>query len=330
MGFIASITTLSTVFTVLSLLALFKYSLGHGFTATVEEVIRSYESVTRIAFSWAEPIITQIVIPIGRAIGVTLTIYPHWKHVFVILMILVGAVLRVTRDGRSGLPSRSRFAIYCSAVFVTLICSAFVGSVNRDVAGEEGDIFIASFPIAFMVGAFVFLIYVRSGFENAASAARVEYLERFFSAFLPGLILVVIAFFISLLIAHAVSFVIFKATTVQESKNPGVVVLGVWIIGIASIFMMNGIMKGAAAFKEKYTEKDNDGHLRYIKRYGHGSIVEEVYVLQLITRPILLYKFLKTCWRFREFRFSSFVLFSFFSALVLAAATAGQNVIGST
>jgi hypothetical protein len=324
-----NLATLSAVFTALSLLALLKFALGVGFAPALEKTLDAYNSITKVALGWATPYLSAFVDPISRLLDVQLKVYPHWKHIFVVLMILVGAVFKVTQDRRVGTSLRSKLALYAAAVFLTALCSAVVGSVNRDVAGELGDIFIASFPIAIIVSMLVLLNYISRALERAERGASTDYAENALRVLLPGLPTVALSLLVGYFVAHCVSWIIFAFTAARQTESPGVVVLGAWIVMIAVFFLCSGLMQGSKAFRRKYTEKTTEGNYRFIKKYGAGAVVKEIFLFQLISRPVLMSKFGRICWGFKETQFAVFVLFSFFSAGFLAAASAGQEIIGS-
>lgn len=85
------IDNLGWIFGSLSLVLLAKQGFNFGFITPLAHVLDFYEKSMRLLFGWAEPYLGDLF----RWCGLDLRIYPHWKHVLVLMCLYFGVVTKV-------------------------------------------------------------------------------------------------------------------------------------------------------------------------------------------------------------------------------------------
>ncbi|WP_146190648.1 hypothetical protein [Marinicauda salina] len=70
------------------------FEVGH-ISAPLLIILQYYERFVDQLFGWADPILQNIISIIGAFIKVDITLYEHWKHVLVVLLLYMAAVFRV-------------------------------------------------------------------------------------------------------------------------------------------------------------------------------------------------------------------------------------------
>lgn len=91
----STLSWLGLIFGTLSVVMLIKHGFDYGFVAPLQLILNYYEQGMQALFGWAEPWIREQVTTVAAWLGLNLTLYPHWKHVFVLMMVWFGADAKV-------------------------------------------------------------------------------------------------------------------------------------------------------------------------------------------------------------------------------------------
>src|SRR5262245_15945451 len=78
----------------LSIVTLIRHGFNYGFGPALHLVLEYYEKIMGVLFGWAEPYITARLAALRDLMGWELVLYPHWKHIFLLMMIYFSARLR--------------------------------------------------------------------------------------------------------------------------------------------------------------------------------------------------------------------------------------------
>lgn len=135
-------SALGIVLSTLSIVALLKHGFDLGFSSVLMIVIEYYEKLTRVFLGWMEPYIRDYLGSISRFTGINLHLYPHWRHVFILLELYFGSHVRGVRLERG---------IHATIfnVLLGIILSVFAGLTSGLIRpnGSVSEIFIAVFPM---------------------------------------------------------------------------------------------------------------------------------------------------------------------------------------
>jgi hypothetical protein len=82
---------LSWIIGAMSLVLLAKQGFDFGLVAPLARAVDFYEKLMRHGFGWAEPYLSDLF----RWAGLSLRLYPHWKHVLVLMWLYFGVVFKV-------------------------------------------------------------------------------------------------------------------------------------------------------------------------------------------------------------------------------------------
>jgi hypothetical protein len=75
-------------------MALVRHGFNYGFSPTLQLMLDAYENTTRFFLGWTEPYIRGLITGLRNFVGWDLTLYPHWKHIFLLMMLYFGARLK--------------------------------------------------------------------------------------------------------------------------------------------------------------------------------------------------------------------------------------------
>lgn len=129
-----------------SLLLLIKEGFEFGLAAPLLRLSEYYESWIQFALGWAEPPILFALRVVTAKFEWDPTLYPHWKHFFVLLMIYFGA------DARDTLRYDRKLATFLSVFGIFIAAVVSVGSGLVPLQTGSGDIkwemLAASFSLA--------------------------------------------------------------------------------------------------------------------------------------------------------------------------------------
>lgn len=90
---------LGLVFGTLSVVMLMKHGFEVGFVSSLQAMLEFYEQKMQVVFGWAEPFIQRGLSALQQRIGWEPHLYPHWKHVFVLFWLYVGAYTQSHAQG---------------------------------------------------------------------------------------------------------------------------------------------------------------------------------------------------------------------------------------
>lgn len=127
----------------LSVVKLAQHAFEAGLGPALRIVAGYYENLVRALLGWAEPCIKEQLARMGEYLGWNLHLYPHWRHIFVLLGIYV------FRDVASAFGFPYRGTAYFRLVFgppLALAASIGAGSVPPQ-SGVWWNFFEAALPI---------------------------------------------------------------------------------------------------------------------------------------------------------------------------------------
>lgn len=222
---------LGLIFGTLSVVMLIKHGFDYGFVAPLQLVLDFYEQALHVLFGWAEPWIRAQVAAIAAWLGLNLTLYPHWKHIFVLMMVWFGADARVIWTANL----RGSSIFYLSiGVFGALAASAVAGLVPVEAGGASpiARALIVAPPI---VG---FLVY--ETLRSAWSAIWGRYVAggwwaQFAHDLGVGLFVLVVG-----AAALGLALVADQVPFLSEATNPALVILGAAVIVLAIYWLWWG------------------------------------------------------------------------------------------
>lgn len=108
----------------------------HDFAPPIQEVITAYHNGMAVFGAWAEPLLRPLLNWLGGLIGFKLHLYPHWRHLLVLAVILPAASFRA-RLNRADLRGWFRVCF----VFLTSIPFAICGAVLAGLVNISGGLF---------------------------------------------------------------------------------------------------------------------------------------------------------------------------------------------
>jgi hypothetical protein len=132
--------------------------LRHGFSidlsAFAQSMLDQYEVISKVAFGWAEPFIEAMLDTIRRSLYWDLHLYPHWKHVFVLLMVYFGVDTRTLMGIRDkGWPILQAIVGVLIAIVASIVAGCIPVSFNQSTVSD--NLLLASAPLLGM-SAFLF------------------------------------------------------------------------------------------------------------------------------------------------------------------------------
>ena len=134
---------LGTILSALSIIVLIDHAFKFGIISTLHVIVDFYEALTKVLFGWSEPYIRSALATLGSIIHVHVKLYPHWKHVFVLLELYFGSHVRSVRAER-GL----RATAFNVMFGLSLALCAGVMSGTIDYTDAASSMFIAVYPVA--------------------------------------------------------------------------------------------------------------------------------------------------------------------------------------
>lgn len=122
------------------------FSVGFGPVASL--VLDYYQRLVALLLGWSEPYLRELSVNLGRYVGIEIDLYPHWKHVFVLLMLYVGACVKSTWTEYDGGKAVSIFVCIWGVV-VALVASVAAGTASLEE--RSASVLIAAYPISAVV-----------------------------------------------------------------------------------------------------------------------------------------------------------------------------------
>jgi hypothetical protein len=129
-----------------SVAKLFQLGFEHGFGLTLTLLLDYYEDLMRVLIaSWSEPLIAEALAGLRRWFAWDLHLYPHWKHIFLLLGIYFSRAAGNTF--RLGLPVSGTVHLLWGFV-VALVCSVVAGTVTLSQHDALANFLIGAIPIS--------------------------------------------------------------------------------------------------------------------------------------------------------------------------------------
>lgn len=227
------IQILSTGLSALSVLLLLQHAfLISDYSETIKHMLRYYDTLIGVCFGWLSPVSEWFVQLFSKIFDWKLKLFPHWKHVFVILWLyFISSSRMIFTRSKSWLITLT--GIVGGAV-IALVSAAIAGSVYPN---EKKDyLLIALFPI---LGVVLFEICISCAKSQHDKKKGVKFSKTFFKGFknyvLPAILLGSIALYYTTKLPSfdPNSFII----------NAGLVGLGFFIILLSSYWFIHSIIK---------------------------------------------------------------------------------------
>jgi hypothetical protein len=224
----------------ISLLALLKQSFDYGIGPVLMTLLDYYDKLLAVLLDWAHPYINIVLIKIGALIGWPFVLYPHWKHVFVLLEIYFFREATVAWTGVYGKAN----AVFClvlglGVAFISSVATGVVPIVQESIVGN------------FMIGAIPVLgaaLYGVIGFLNDATFLRHAYarehhqeIPTWWEHYVWGIKRVVIRSLIGLLIL----WIGLQVPVVQTLPSPGLAMFGALVFVFGIYWLLDGIIDSA-------------------------------------------------------------------------------------
>jgi len=115
---------LGLIFGTLSVVMLIKHGFEVSFVSSLQVVLDYYEQAANALFSWAEPWIKAQLAYLRIVLGYELELYPHWKHVLVIVGLYCGSYARIP-----WLDNTSRFVYASTGVLAAVVTAIVAGTL---------------------------------------------------------------------------------------------------------------------------------------------------------------------------------------------------------
>jgi hypothetical protein len=129
------------ILSILSVVMLVRHAYAVGFTSALGVALDFYEGTMRVLFGWAEPALRGLM---RGVFAWDLQLYPHWKHVFVLMWIFLfqGA----GNPFGQGVTRANAFLVPW-AIVVALGASIAAGSIPMSAGDARANFFIATIPV---------------------------------------------------------------------------------------------------------------------------------------------------------------------------------------
>lgn len=151
-------TWLGLILAVLSASAIVRFAIQHGFGPTCTLVLDYHERLASVLIaSWSEPTIRDTLEALRRDFDwADVHLYPHWKHVFVLMGVYLFRHATVTLS--EGLWVQGTIQILWATI-VAVISSVLVGTVDLQYRDPSSQLLVGVVPI---VGIFAYEVLVRA------------------------------------------------------------------------------------------------------------------------------------------------------------------------
>ena len=231
----------SFCFGTLSIVALLQNALSVGVGPTLLLVLENYERATIFLFGWAEPIVKPLLSAIGGWIHVDLVLYPHWKHVFVLLGVYF--FRDVTETFSVGRPGSGVFLL-AIGIAIDAASSLGAGTTPLDPRDWLANFLISAIPVlGVTLYDFGKLLWYAT-FLRAWTAERYnEPLQTWWPYFSDR------AHYVARVLAIGLAAALFGQylPLVQASANPGLTTLAVLIASLAIYWLVLGAIRANQA-----------------------------------------------------------------------------------
>lgn len=230
----------------------FGFDLKFDFEQVIQYLVDEYKSYASAVAAYFEPYIKTLLLNLRVWFGWDVQLYPHWKHVFVLLGIYF------FRDSRMFLKLRYYDVAMFSFVWGALV--AFVASVIAGVFElKRGDMWgnfvIAATPVLgfffYVVGATLANAWWRREDSAAYLGGQVEEFWPYLGRRVRRNLIVVsfgIVFLAVCLLLPGVSDLL---PAIREMKSPGLILLAVLIVALAAYWLWRGFNQANRQVRDK-------------------------------------------------------------------------------
>jgi len=221
-------TWLGLILGAMSVLALIRHGFNYGFGPTFTLLLTYYESLIHALIGWwAEPIIKAWLAALSAYFSWDLDLYSHWKHVLVLMSIYFSGDWRTLL----GFGQFGRAAIFGLWGLIVAFCfSAVAGIVPEEPRDFVANAWTAGIPVAgyltYALGGNGLIVLWRSDLSGRRTEVFSLWAWQAFGRFLIGLVVV---------------FGALQVPWVAGQRNPGLVVLGGLVIGLALYWVVVGV-----------------------------------------------------------------------------------------
>ena len=221
-------------------MAVLKHGLDYGFGPTLQLLLDYYESLTQVLLGWAEPYLKDTLADLRDLVGWDLKLYPHWKHIFVLMMVYFSARLRSA--WAVGERTSAAF-LWVTGLVWAFLSSVAAGSVPiMPGTRTTTSMLVAIFPV---IGVFLFDLSenvwtsvlrrdVQAKLEGDEKFTRLEVFRKLAR---KASLRFLVACFIILMAVQIMELPVFK-----DVSNPGLVVLGLLVIAMSFYWLYQGTL----------------------------------------------------------------------------------------
>jgi hypothetical protein len=175
-NFLWTFSLLSSLASTLAIVALVRHIADLGsFVAPLELIMSAYASTMQQLFGWAEPYLRDLIARVDDFFNLRLTLYPHWKDVWVMLALIVVGIACALRHDAARWVTICKLAVWGGTG--SLATAVVIGMVSLSSPIGAGLAFV-------LAGAIVALISLSA---NLALRAPLFGLTLFWGFYLPML-----------------------------------------------------------------------------------------------------------------------------------------------
>jgi hypothetical protein len=223
----------------LSLLGLLTHGLKRGLGPVFAILLAYYENLLGTLFGWAEPFINTCLDQIQAYIGWPLVLYPHWKHIFVLLGIYFFRELGLSARRNGAATAISQFI---RGLLVALAASASSGVIPPTGSDQVANFLIAAIPV---LGAVIYAVigniwdatFLRQGWAKE----RHEPIPTWWAYFRHQVWRIISRSIVGLLLL----WVGLQVSAIRELPSPGLAMLAALVIMFGFYWLVDGAIDSA-------------------------------------------------------------------------------------
>ena len=236
----------------LSITALVQYGFDFGFGPTLSLVLDYYDRLISIPAGWVEPHAQRVLVWINSRVDWELQLYPHWKHVVVLMFVYFSRVAQndfVINRPVSGVIG------YMWGLIVATASGVGAGTVSPATGDIGANFIIVAIPISgyfvYWVGA-VILAANTSRIQGARlHNVRLQTWWEFFSATLKN-----VAIETSIALVLVVGAL--QVRQIRNMPGPGVTLLGGLVIILAFYLLWSAKSNAALAYPKMHIHRKGE------------------------------------------------------------------------
>lgn len=261
-----TINLLGVIMSALSILLLIQHGFKVGFVETLKSIFEYYEYWIWVLFGWIDPYIKKLLIILNNYLQFDLTLYPHWRHLYVLTSIYVGRdVFRTISIGNVW--SGMLYFIF-GLVFVTII-SIGAGTIPLVSDQNSNDFLIVLYPIFGIWGYRLCVsawgsIWFRTETARFADNPNISWWGSFIS--LQGTAT------IRSIVAIIVLLISLNTPLIQNLMSPSLAILGILFILLALHSLWGGYQDGKFLKEQKVPKFENQPLFTVMKNTGNWNM----------------------------------------------------------